>query len=280
MADSHRAAVYLDKGGTGKTTTVAHLGVTLTHEDYDVLLCDLAGKQSDLAKQFGVYQQIPPDDDRWPNIATIFQPEWPQIASQLDTQRPIDALTVPTGEGPDLLPAHQGLDSLDVELESKFSGGDKFRRLEQFLGDYADPHYDVVLFDLPGAPNNVTYNGVFAARHVFAPVEAGEFEYKQAQALRDDIDRMNGNFAADIDLTMIVLNKLDQQTNLADEYTEKYADEFGVVMGPTAVPKSQDIRNAVADGQTVFALETPSRTAERARTAYRETAAELMERIA
>lgn len=53
MRDTLRAAAFLDKGGTGKTTTVAHLGVGLSELDHCVLLVDLAGKQDDLAKHFG-----------------------------------------------------------------------------------------------------------------------------------------------------------------------------------------------------------------------------------
>ena len=51
-----RAAVFLDKGGTGKTTTTAHLGRALTELGHEGILIDLAGKQSDLAKQFGLYE--------------------------------------------------------------------------------------------------------------------------------------------------------------------------------------------------------------------------------
>ena len=55
MSDTLRAAAFLDKGGTGKTTTVAHLGVALEELGHEVLLIDLAGKQGDLAKHFGVW---------------------------------------------------------------------------------------------------------------------------------------------------------------------------------------------------------------------------------
>lgn len=54
MVTTLRAAAFLDKGGTGKTTVTAHIGVALVQEGYDVLLVDLAGKQGDLAKSFGV----------------------------------------------------------------------------------------------------------------------------------------------------------------------------------------------------------------------------------
>ncbi|WP_303703874.1 hypothetical protein [Haloquadratum walsbyi] len=39
-----RAATFLDKGGAGKPTATAHLGVALDRYGYDVLLLDLAGK--------------------------------------------------------------------------------------------------------------------------------------------------------------------------------------------------------------------------------------------
>jgi len=44
MGETHRAAAFLDKGGTGKTTTVAHLGVALDQLGKNVLLIDLAGE--------------------------------------------------------------------------------------------------------------------------------------------------------------------------------------------------------------------------------------------
>ncbi|MFB6198021.1 MAG: ParA family protein, partial [Halobacteriaceae archaeon] len=33
-----RVASYIDKGGTGKTTCTAHLGVALAHQNHEVLL--------------------------------------------------------------------------------------------------------------------------------------------------------------------------------------------------------------------------------------------------
>ena len=57
MSKTYRAAAFLDKGGTGKTTTVAHLAVALEQLDHNVLIIDLAGKQGDLAKHFGAWSE-------------------------------------------------------------------------------------------------------------------------------------------------------------------------------------------------------------------------------
>lgn len=282
MPDTLRAAAFLDKGGTGKTTTVAHLGVALTELGREVLLIDLAGKQGDLAKHFGVwgaYQDRIEADEAWPNISTVFDDAWGTIAEKLGDTALAD-LVITTDEGPDLIPAHPGLDTLDAELGNIDDARERYSRLEQFLNEYVDPlTYDVVLVDLPGMTNNVAYNGLWAARHVITPVEMGPFEAEQADALRRDLAKIAANFAVEIDLALVLPNKVDNRTNLAEEYLAAFESEYPDAIAPSDVPYSQDIRNAAEDGQTAFALEAPSATARRARDAYLDAAETLVDRI-
>jgi len=96
-----RAATFLDKGGTGKTTSAAHLGVALAEAGEDVLLIDLAGKQGDLAKHFGVWEEMQEqinEGDDWPNISTVFAEEWDQIATKLGDAA-VESLIIETDEG-------------------------------------------------------------------------------------------------------------------------------------------------------------------------------------
>ncbi len=162
-----RAATFLDKGGTGKTTTVAHLSVALANEGHDVLALDLAGKQGDLTKHFGVwdeYREQIANDEAWPNIATVFDDSWPTIAEKLGSEEAVRDLTIRTEEGVDVIPAHPGLDTLDADLGNVDDATERYSRLEQFLDKYVEPlGYDVVLIDLPGLTNNVSYNGLWAA---------------------------------------------------------------------------------------------------------------------
>lgn len=237
-----RGAAFLDKGGTGKTTTVAHLGVALDDQGHEVLLIDLAGKQGDLAKHFGVwddYRERIANDDAWPNISTVFDDAWDTIAQKLG-DRPVDDLVVATDEGPDLIPAHPGLDTLDAELGNIDDATEHYSRLGQFLDDHVDPlDYDVVLIDLPGLTNNVTYNGLWAAQNVIAPVEMGPFESGQAAALRDDIERITENFDVAIDLTLVLPNKVDSRTALAAEYLGAFEDEYPDEIAPEPIPQTR-----------------------------------------
>ncbi|WP_293032666.1 ParA family protein [Natronococcus sp.] len=278
---TNRAATFLDKGGTGKTTSAAHLGVALAEAGEDVLLIDLAGKQGDLAKHFGVWSEVQEEienDDDWPNISTVFAEEWDQIASKLGDAA-VDSLIVETDEGVDLIPAHPGLDSLDADLGNIDDARERYSRLERFLDEYIDGRYDTVLIDLPGLTNNVTYNGLWATRNVVAPVEMGPFESEQATALERDLAKIDDQFGVDVDLAMILPNKVDTRTKLANEYLEGFGEEYEGAIAPEHVPASQDIRNAADEGRTVFALEDPSTTAERAREAFLDSASELQQRL-
>jgi len=282
MPDTLRAAAFLDKGGTGKTTTVAHLGVALQQRGYRVLLIDLAGKQGDLAKHFGVwdaYRERIDADEAWPNISTVFDDAWPTIAEKLGDE-PLADLVVPTAEGIDLIPAHPGLDTLDAELGNIDDARQRYSRLEGFLDEYVDPlEYDVVLIDLPGMTNNVAYNGLWAARHAITPVEMGPFEAEQADALRRDLEKIAANFELAVDLALVLPNKVDTRTKLAEEYLEAFAVEYPDAIASSYVPYSQDIRNAAEHGRTAFALEEPSKTARQARDAYLSAADQLVDRL-
>jgi chromosome partitioning protein len=282
MSETIRAASFLDKGGTGKTTTVAHLSVALDRLGQDVLAIDLAGKQGDLGKALGVYEQYRDqihNDEAWPNISTVFDEQWPTIAEKLG-DRAVDDLVLTTDENVDVIPAHPGLDSLDADLGNIDDARERYTRLQRFLDEYVDPlGYDVVLIDLPGMTNNVSYNGLWAAGNVITPVEMGPFEAEQADSLREDLDKIADTFGIQIDLTLVLPNKVDTRTNLAEEYLDAFEEEYPDALAPEIVPYSQDIRNATEQGHTAFALEEPSSTARRARDAYTAAAQDLLDRL-
>jgi chromosome partitioning protein len=282
MRRPSRVATFIDKGGTGKTTVAAHLGVALSEAGDDVLLVDLAGKQGDLSKHFGLWDEVEESiahDDDWPNISTVFQDEWDIIVEKLGDDAVRD-LILSTDEGPDVIPAHPGLDSLDAELGNIDKPSDRYSRLDDFLTEYVDPlGYDVVLVDLPGITNNVTYNGLWATRNVVVPVEAGVFEASQLEALEDDLEKMGDNFGVEVELSMVVPNKVDRRTKLSKEYLREFRDAYPDIIA-RPIPVSQEIRNAADEGRTVFDVEEPSKTGERALGRFTENADELRNRIA
>jgi ATPases involved in chromosome partitioning len=272
-----RAATFLDKGGVGKTTATAHLGVALDRQGYDVLLLDLAGKQGDLAKHFGLWEIVQADDDRWPNITTVFQDEWETISQKLPTA--VEDLLIPTGEGPDLIPAHESLDGLDATLGNIDEAAERYSRLDEFLTGYVEDDYDVILLDLPGSTSNIAYNGLWAAKHVIAPVRPGPFEAGQAAQLRRDLKTIREEQDVHIELVMVLLNEVDERTKAGRAYLKEFDEEYPEALASAQIPSSQDVQNAQMNGATLFSLQRPSKTAERAIEAYETDAQALVERL-
>ncbi len=102
MTETQRAAVFIDKGGTGKTTSAAHLGVALTRVGSSVLLIDLAGKQGDLADALGVFDDLQQDisnEDDFPNIATTMGDRWSDVAEMVGAKEAVERLVYETDSG-------------------------------------------------------------------------------------------------------------------------------------------------------------------------------------
>ena len=287
MAQTARAASFLDKGGTGKTTTTGHFAAALAQNGEDVLAIDLAGKQGDLGYLFGLSEAIQADidnEDDWPNISTVFDERWSDIADRLGTSRDaVDELVYHADAGVDVIPAHPGLDSLDGDLRNIDDPNTRYTRLREFLDNYVDPlNYDIVLIDLPGNTNNIALNGIWAAENVFAPVKMGPFEFKQAKSVRDDLATIRENYdRADPQLAMLVPNLFTERTKLDSEKLEDFRREFGAVVARDVVKESQQIVDLTDQGKTLFQIpeDELSSTGEQALFAFVSDASELYTRI-
>lgn len=284
--ETRRAAIFIDKGGTGKTTSAAHLGAALNELGHDVLLLDLAGKQGDLADALGVFEDVEQDienEDDFPNIATTMGNRWTDVADMVGAEEAVERLVYETGPGIDLIPAHPDLDGLDADLGNVDDVEDRYNRLRLFLDEYVDPlgRWDVVLLDMPGLANNITYNGLWAARNVVTPVSMGSFELKQARSLEDDLEKIRSNYGQDVGLRMIIANLYDRRTNLHSDILADFENEFQSLMAPEYIVDSQQIRTATEDGRTLFDIPEDEllSTAEDAREAFLANAEALYNRI-
>jgi len=150
-----RAVAFVDKGGTSKTTSLAHMGVVADQElGLNTLLIALDGKQNDLATHFGIEGEDLEQATQWPTIAQAFAPNIDQIderpLSDGDTDDGVLAdLAMPTGEGPDLIPASEELDGVDKSLSDIDDPAQRYSFLDDFLSKYVDDQYDLVLIDVP-----------------------------------------------------------------------------------------------------------------------------------
>jgi len=286
MADTRRAAIFIDKGGTGKTTNAAELGAALNELGKDVLLLDLAGKQGDLADALGVYKSVQEDitnEDDFPNIATTMGNRWSDVAEMVGNEEAVNRLVYKTDSGVDLIPAHPDLDGLDADLGNIDDVEDRYNRLRLFLDNYVDPldRWDIIILDMPGLANNITYNGLWAAQNVVTPVSMGSFEFKQAQSLEADLEKIRSGYDQNVELRMIIANLYDRRTNLHKEILEKFEAQFGSVMAPEYTVDSQQIRTVTEEGRTLFDVPDDEllKTGADAKAAFLANAEELYDRL-
>ncbi|WP_455448231.1 ParA family protein [Natrinema thermotolerans] len=283
MSDTiQRVAFYTPKGGIGKTTSAGHFAANAALEhDLDVLAVDLAGTQNDLATQFGV--DLPTDEegnvDPDAPISAIFGENWDFIRSNIDDV--VDRMVFETDQGPDLIPADPGLGGADNNL-ANVPIEDRYDRLESFITEEIAALYDVVVFDLPGKDDNITINGLLAAENVVAPLKPGKFERNQLENLEDELEdlRADEDHEAEPYLRLVFATMIDGTTNLSSEFVDEIEESYPEISGPP-VADSANIAQGQKEGKTLFAYDDDElyKTGKRARDAYRELTADLLETI-
>jgi chromosome partitioning protein len=270
-----RAAFYVEKGGVGKTTSTAHVGVS-AHQDHglDVLLIDLAGTQNDLSTQFGVADAT---HDPTAPISAVFGENWEFI--QENIPEIIDQMTFETGEGPDLIPADPGLTGADNNL-TNIAIEERFGKLDAFIADKIAPRYDLVLLDLPGKEDNIALNGLFAAENIVTPLPPGAFERAQLDKLRTDLETIRDEHPVNPRLAMVIPTIVNQTTNLSERFVNEIETEFSEIVA-SPVTDTANIKNEQDAGQTLFAIEDDElyQTGKRARRAYRNLTTDLLSRV-
>lgn len=282
MGETLRAAFYVPKGGVGKTTSAAHIATAAAADhELDVVLLDLAGIQNDLATQFGLGDQVADPDAP---ISAVFGDDWEFIADNIPNI--VDRMVYDTGEGPDLIPADQGLTGADNNLAS-VPVEDRYLKLDTFVDEHLSDRYDLVILDLPGKEDNIALNGVFAAEHIVTPLCPGAFERDQLDSLQENLEAIREDLQDVLEvhdvhpqLSMVIPTMISGRTKQSTEFVEDLRATYSDTSGEP-VADSQNIGNLQSEGRTLFAADDDElySTGKRAREAYRKNTSMLLERL-
>lgn len=254
------------KGGVGKTTSVANLGAELARLGKKVLLIDIDPQANLTSGLQGInsHLKVVRDDKGEEEVATIYDVllRRKQVSECFVTTE-LDRLFI--------VPASIALAGAEVELVSALS---RESILRQALDKVKD-QYDFIIMDCPPSLGLLTINALVASDKVIIPVQCEYYALEGLSQLMNTIRLIKSNINYDLEVGGVILTMFDSRTKLSKEVAEEVSKFFGHLVFDTIVPRNIRLTEAPSHGKPVN-LYDPGSTGARA---YAQLAQEFIARF-
>lgn len=241
-------AIANQKGGTGKTTTAASLGIGLANLGKSVLLVD-QDPQGDLTTSLG-----------WADEE--------QLTATLGTQleKVIRNQTVTLGEeilhhkeGVDLIPSGIELAGLEVSLVNAMN---RECTLKSYLENFK-PDYDYIIIDCMPSLGMLTINALAAADSVIVPVQAHYLPMRGMTQLLKTIGKVQRQINPRLKVEGVLITLADKRTNLAREVEASLRENYGKILRvfKTVIPVAVKTAESTATGKSIYRYDPEGETA-------------------
>ena len=230
-------AIANQKGGVGKTTTAASLGIGLSRQGKKVLLID-ADAQGNLTQMLGWAQP----DELSSTLSTLLE----KIIAEQPIAPGEGLLTHPSGVH--LVPANIELSALEVTLVNTMS---RETVLRQYLSTVAD-RYDYALIDCMSSLGMLTLNAFVAADSVIIPVQAQYLPAKGLEQLLQTISHVKRQLNPKLEVDGILLTMVDSRTTLAREINSLIRRTYGGRVFSSEIPRSIRVAEISVENKSIY----------------------------
>src|SRR5690625_118495 len=231
MAGVTTIAVANQKGGVGKTTTVASVGAALAEGGHRVLLVDM-DPQGSLTFSLG----IDPED-----LAVT-------VGDVLTGRKPAPEAIVNTEDAVDLLPSNIDLTRAEQRL---INATGREHRLAAGL-QHVTAEYDWILIDCPPSLGIMTVGALTAADGVVIPLQCETLSHRGVGELLDTIFDVRAYVNTELDVIGVLPTLFDGRTRHSQEVLEAVATGYDLRVLEPAVPKSIRFAEAPAIGRSIL----------------------------
>lgn len=253
-------AIANQKGGVGKTTTAASLGVGLVRQGKKVMLID-ADPQGSLSLSLGIEKP----DNLETTIANVME-----IIVEDKEIEPGFAV-VQTKEGIDLMPANIELSGIEVRLVNEMS---RERVLKRYV-DSKRQDYDFIIIDCMPSLGMMTFNALCSADSVIIPTTPEFLSAKGLEQLLGTINRVRRHINPGLKIDGILITMVDNRTRFGKGLTDLIRQQYGKypTVFNTVIPRSVRTVECAAEGKSIYLHDKNGKVAE----AYRNFTKEVMD---
>ena len=243
-------------GGVGKTTTTLNLGFALAERGRRVLLVDL-DPQADLSERL----RLTPDPNR-PSLAMV-------LGNGKGDLQPVRCEW--NGVRVDVIPSTLDMAGTELALAGVVNGREK--RLGRALKTL-ESVYDLILIDCPPSLSLLTSNALYASGGVIIPVQAQDKAYRAIPLVLETIDDV-AEYNNDLPKVVGLVVTLTGHTHIEKEVAGAVREDYPRWAFNTSIPRLIEYAEDSRWGMPIGAYRSSGKGA----AAYRELAAEVIERI-